>query len=103
MQAERRLLLAEEEVQLSKAAAALAREDAMREAEIAAEAKDENYEWTVQLLEKRVQRAEARMEKTCTLAKVPESRTPEQWAALKADAAKKAQHRERMAIGAFLD
>ena len=103
LQAEQRVAETGEEARHWKEMAESAREDAIREAEIKAAATDSSHEWTVRLLEKRLERAEARVQKTRTLAKVPESRTPEQWARLKAEAAKKAQRRERMAIGAFLD
>ena len=95
---------AECEAEEARARAREARVEAMDEADIEFRAEVAAIEWSKTLLERRLARATAAKERSREgNVPLPSDRSPEVWAQLKGDAARKAAERERRAFGAFVD
>ena len=100
---ESRVADADDQAEQALRAAEQARQEAIDDAAVEASAAEDEHNWAITLLEKRLVRTEKKAQAASSSAiTVPSDRTAEEWAKLTADANRKAGQRERRALDAFL-
>ena len=100
---EKQLQSARADAELARANAVAAREEAAEEARLAAEAMKASYAYEMRLLERRLERVEARAVKIRDEEYRPMERSAEEWAALNAEAQRKAAQRECLVLRSFFE
>ena len=96
---ESRVADADDQAEQALRAAEQARQEAIDDAAVEASAAEDEHNWAITLLEKRLVRTEKKAQAASSSAiTVPSDRTAEEWAKLTADANRKAGQRERRAL-----